>query len=154
MVWVAGAMLCALSGLLLAQDARREVRVTLREGTSMAAAPSPDGRTVMIDLLGVLWSVDAGGGEARRLLPDGYDAHAPAWSPDGRRVAFQAYLKDTWHLWVMNADGSGLAEVPAGPFDVREPHWSPDGTRLAFSSDRSGHYDIWMRTLATGLSRD
>jgi Tol biopolymer transport system component/imidazolonepropionase-like amidohydrolase len=150
MRWVAGLMLCGLSGLLLAQEARREVRVTLREGTSMAAAPSPDGRVVLVDLLGVLWSLDAAGGEARRLLPDGYDAHAPAWSPDGRRVAFQAYLKDTWHLWVMNADGTGLVEVTAGPFDDREPHWSPDGTRLAFASDRSGQYDIWVLTLATG----
>ena len=143
-------VLCGMGGLLLAQGTTRDVRVTLQEGTSMAAAPSPDGRTVIIDLLGVLWSMDAGGGAARRLLPDGYDAHAPAWSPDGRRVAFQAYLKDTWHLWVMNADGTGLSEVTAGPFDDREPHWSPDGTRLAFASDRSGHYDIWMLTLATG----
>lgn len=149
-MWAGLGMVCGLSGLLLAQEVRREVRVTLQEGTSMAAAPSPDGRTIIIDLLGVLWSMEAGGGPARRLLPDGYDAHAPAWSPDGRRVAFQAYLKDTWHLWVMNADGTGLSEVTAGPFDDREPHWSPDGTRLAFASDRSGHYDIWLLTLATG----
>jgi Tol biopolymer transport system component/imidazolonepropionase-like amidohydrolase len=149
-VLLMGLVVTGCSAMLLAQDARREVRLTLREGTSMAAAVSPDGRTVIIDLLGVLWSLDAEGGTARRLLPDGYDAHAPSWSPDGRRVAFQAYLKDTWHLWMMNADGSGLTELTAGPFDDREPHWSPDGTRLAFSSDRSGHYDIWLLTLETG----
>ncbi|HEV2986493.1 MAG TPA: hypothetical protein VGX46_18985, partial [Vicinamibacterales bacterium] len=40
--------------------------------------------------------------------------------------------------------------VTASPYDDREPAWSPDGTRVAFSSDRSGSYDIWVLTLATG----
>ena len=67
----------------------------------MAAALSPDGRTVAIDLLGALWTYDAAGGPARRMLDDGYDARLPAWSPDGRRLAFQAYHRDTWHLWTV-----------------------------------------------------
>lgn len=134
----------------LAQPAGAPTRVTLSQGTSMAAALSPDGRTIALDLLGALWLVPAEGGPARRLLEDGYDAHAPAWSPDGSRLAFQAYARDTWHLWTIRADGSDLREITAGPFDDREPHWSPDGTRLAFSSDRSGHYDVWTVTLATG----
>ncbi|MCC6988908.1 MAG: PD40 domain-containing protein, partial [Acidobacteria bacterium] len=79
----------ATAGLLAAQPAGRDVRLTLREGTSMAAALSPDGRTVAIDLLGALWTLPVEGGAARRVLADGYDAHAPAWSPDGRRLAFQ-----------------------------------------------------------------
>lgn len=127
-----------------------EVRLTVSEGTSMAAAPSPDGRALVIDLLGALWTLSIDGGPARRILDDGYDAHLPAWSPDGRRIAFQAYLRDTWHIWVINADGTGLQELTSGPFDDREPHWSPDGLQLAFSSDRGGNYDIWALTLATG----
>ena len=75
----------------------------------MAAALSPDGRTVAIDLLGALWTYDAAGGPARRILEDGYDARLPVWAPDGKRLAFQAYHRDTWHLWVVNADGSGPA---------------------------------------------
>ncbi|MEP7117514.1 MAG: amidohydrolase family protein, partial [Acidobacteriota bacterium] len=70
-------------------------------------------------------------------------------SPDGARLAFQAYYRDTWHVWTMKADGSDLQQITSGPFDDREPHWSPDGTRLAFSSDRSGSYDVWLVTLAT-----
>lgn len=147
--------LVAASGTLLISQARpaRDVRLTLTEGTSMAVAPSPDGRTLAIDLLGALWTLGIDGGPARRVLDDGYDAHLPAWSPDGKRLAFQAYLRDTWHLWTMNADGTGLQEVTSGPFDDREPHWSPDGMRLAFSSDRGGNYDIWILTLATGEVR-
>jgi Tol biopolymer transport system component/imidazolonepropionase-like amidohydrolase len=127
-------------------ESGHEVRLTLTEGTSMAAALSPDGQTIVIDLQGALWTLSATGGRALRILEDGYDAHAPSWSPDGTRLAFQAYRDRTWNIWTMNRDGSGLRRVTSGPFDDREPHWSPDGAHLAFASDRSGNYDIWTTT--------
>jgi len=151
--------LFTIAGLVLAgawlwgQPASREIRLTLTEGTSMSAAVSPDGKVIAIDLLGALWTLSIEGGAARRILDDGYDARMPAWSPDGRRLAFQAYFRDTWHIWIANADGTGLRELTSSAFDDREPHWSPDGTRLAFSSDRSGNYDVWVLTLATGELR-
>jgi Tol biopolymer transport system component/imidazolonepropionase-like amidohydrolase len=141
----------AVCGALTAgQSGGRETRLSLREGTSIAAALSPDGRTVAIDLLGALWTLDVNGGTATRILDDGYDARMPSWSPDGRRLAFQAYHTSTWDIWTVRADGSGLRPITSGPFDDREPHWSPDGTRLAFSSDRSGSYDIWTVGVETG----
>jgi Tol biopolymer transport system component/imidazolonepropionase-like amidohydrolase len=139
--------------LLVAQTSATAVRLTLNEGTSMEAALSPDGRTIAIDLLGALWTLNVDGGRATRILDDGYDARMPAWSPDGERLAFQAYLSSTWNIWTIGRDGSGLRQETSGPFDDREPHWSPDGARLAFSSDRSGNYDIWTLTLATGELR-
>ena len=129
------------------------VRVTVTEGTSMAAALSPDTRTIVIDLLGALWTLSAEGGRATRILEDGYDARMPAWSPDGQRITFQAYRGTTWNIWTIAGDGSGLRQETSGPFDDREPHWSPDGQRLAFSSDRSGNYDVWILALATGELR-
>ncbi len=147
--WTAVAALMAIGGAWSGAQSPRDVRLTLTEGTSMASALSPDGTTVALDLLGVIWTVGIEGGTATRILADGYDAHAPAWSPDGTHLAFQAYYRDTWNIWTMKADGSDLRQVTAGPFDDREPHWSPDGTRLAFSSDRGGNYDVWLLTLAT-----
>jgi Tol biopolymer transport system component/imidazolonepropionase-like amidohydrolase len=130
-------------------SASTDVRLTLAEGTSMAAALSPDGQTIVIDLLGALWTFGIEGGRANRILDDGYDAHAPAWSPDGTRIAFQAYRENTWNIYTINRDGSGLQRETSSPFDDREPHWSPDGTRIAFSSDRGGTYDVWTLTLGT-----
>jgi Tol biopolymer transport system component/imidazolonepropionase-like amidohydrolase len=135
------------------QSSTRDVRLTVSEGTSMAAALSPDGRTIVIDLQGALWTLAADGGAARRILDDGYDARQPSWSPNSRRIAFQAYGNDGWDIWTINADGSGLEQVTSGPFDDREPAWSPDGTRLAFSSDRFGNYDVCILTLASGEVR-
>ena len=114
-----GAVVAVCGAVALGQPSGREVRLTVREGTSMAAALSPDGRTVAVDLLGALWTYDAAGGPARRLLDDGYDARLPAWAPDGKRLAFQAYHRDTWHVWIVNADGSGLQQITYGP--VRRP---------------------------------
>ncbi|MBA2304945.1 MAG: PD40 domain-containing protein, partial [Acidobacteria bacterium] len=90
------------------------------------------------------------GGKARRITDLFDDARQPAWSPDGRRIAFQSYRNGTWDIWTIEPDGSNPAAITSGPFDDREPHWSPDGARVAFSSDRSGNYDIWALELATG----
>ena len=132
------------------QSAGRPVHVTLHEGTSMAAALSPDGRTMAIDLLGTLWTMSADGGVAKPITDITMDARQPSWSPDGGRLAFQAYPASTWQIWTIKADGTDPRPVTSGPFDDREPSWSPDGQRIAFSSDRSGSYDIWVVTLASG----
>lgn len=131
----------------------QQISLTLREGTSMAAALSPDGRTLMIDLLGSLWTLPSSGGAARRVTDEYLDARQPVWAPDNRRVAFQGYADGVWHLYVMNADGGNLRAITSGPFDDREPSWSRDGSRIAFASDRSGNYDIWDVDIATGAVR-
>jgi Tol biopolymer transport system component/imidazolonepropionase-like amidohydrolase len=140
---------CAFTITAQLPDAR-SVHVTLHEGTSMAAALSPDGRTIAIDLLGTLWTLPAAGGVARPITDISMDARQPSWSPDGTHIAFQAYRTSTWQIWTIKSDGTDLRPVTSGPYDDREPSWSPDGGRIAFSSDRSGSYDVWMLTLATG----
>jgi len=143
---------CAVAGRGQ-QPAPRAVNLTLHEGTNMAAALSPDGRSIAIDLLGTLWTLPAQGGAATAITDIFLDARQPSWSPDGTRIAFQAYRDSTWQIWTVNADGKELKPVTSSPYDDREPAWSPDGTRLAFSSDRGGSYDIWVLTLATGAVR-
>lgn len=84
----------------------------------------------------------------RALATAGSTANDPAWSPDGRRIAFSSggtvctngdgIGQDTAQIWVIDAGGSSVHRVTrgdpqlAGPLD-RSPSWSPDSRRLAFA---------------------
>jgi TolB protein len=62
----------------------------------------------------------------------------PAWSPDGKWIAF-SMRGDIWKVPVAGGQAIALTQGPAYYF---EPAWSPDGKRVAFSMDSSGNLDI------------
>ncbi len=153
--WKPAPISLALALILLVESAAaaqqsRQVRVTITEGTNMAAALSPDHRTVAIDLQGRIWTLPVTGGEATPLTDELGDARQPTWGPDGRRVAFQSYRDGNWHIWSVATTSGQLTQHTFGPYDDREPHWSSDGRHIVFSSDRSGNYDIWRLEVASG----
>ncbi len=126
------------------------IDVSLREGTNMAVALSPDNKTLALDLQGTIWVMSSTGGKAVPVTDDLGDCHEPAWSPDGNHIAFHSYRDGNYNIWAVRKDGSGLRRITSGIFDDREPCWSPDGTRIIFSSDRNSNYDIWETDLNTG----
>ncbi|WP_412737216.1 amidohydrolase family protein [Krasilnikovia sp. MM14-A1259] len=137
----------AARGGAIARDA---TSVTLSEGTNVAAAASPDGRWVALDLLTMVWVLPASGGAARRLTDELLDATLPHWSPDSTSVVVQAYADGNYHLWQINLDGSHR-RLTSGGFDHREPRFAPDGRSVVFASDRGGSsYGIFVCDLASG----
>jgi Tol biopolymer transport system component len=88
-----------------------------------------------------LYVVDADGGGKRVLTRtawiDGPEvANGPAWSPDGRTIAFLSVRHHNEDIYVLDL-GSGQAHrVTRDPADDREPAWSPDGRTIAFVSER------------------
>ncbi len=124
--------------------------VTLREGTNISVALSPDGRWLATDLVTAVWVLPAAGGEARRLTGESQDATLPTWSPDGRSLVFQSYRDGNFHLYLVGVDGGEPRQLTSGRFDHREPSFSPDGKRIAFTSDRGGHYGVWALDVASG----
>ena len=133
------------------------IDVTVREGTSMSVALSPDGRTIATDMQGSIWTMPAAGGAMTRVTDVFNDARQPMWSPDGRSITFFAYRDGGYDIWSINPDGSNQRKLTWGAFDDREPVWSHDGTRVAFSSDRGNalgsDYNIWIFDTRNGEFR-
>ena len=77
---------------------------------------------------------------------------SPAWSPDGKRIAFTSILepgeikngkpKGKQDIWVIDADGNNRKRLTDGGSVNLTPHWASDN-RIYFVSDRSGHECIW-----------
>jgi Tol biopolymer transport system component len=79
------------------------------------------------------------GERLRRVTPPDFDAWSPAWSPDGRRLAFAAghvargsYRLAADNLYVVSADGGQPVQLTHTAADESSPAWSPDGRRLVY----------------------
>src|SRR6476619_7588318 len=93
------------------------IDVTVHEGTSMSVVVSPDGRTLAIDMQGSIWTLPSTGGSATRITDVFNDARQPAWSPDGRWIAYFAYRDGGYDIWAVAPDGSSQHKLTWGTFD-------------------------------------
>jgi Tol biopolymer transport system component len=119
--------------------------ITVSEGTDMQVTVSPDRKTILADIQGLIYSLPFSGGAGRQLTQPMQEASHPDWSAKGDLVALQSYAGGTFHIWTMKPDGTNLKQVTTGHGDDREPRLSRDGSMIAFASDRAfkGSYDIW-----------
>ncbi|NTU81292.1 MAG: hypothetical protein HGA45_18250 [Chloroflexales bacterium] len=68
----------------------------------------------------------------------------PAWSPDGRRLAFVSDRAGGTDIFAVNADATNLVNLTNHPASDTAPAWSPDGGRIAFASDRDGNDELYL----------
>ena len=128
----------------------RDVPIDVTRGTWMSLDVSPDGQTIVFDMLGDIYVMPVSGGEARAIASGVAWDMQPKWSPDGRHIAFTSDRAGGDNIWIMEADGSNPTQVSKESFRlVNQPEWSPDGEFLVgrkhFTSSRSlGAGEMWM----------
>ncbi len=136
----------------------KTVRFSTTEGTWMNLDVSPDGRTIVFDLLGDLYLLPIDGGKARPLTTGMAFDVQPRFSPDGRKVAFTSDRGGGNNLWTIGVDGKDPVQVSKEDFRLlNNPVWTPDGQYLIgrkhFTGQRSaGAGEQWMYHAAGGSS--
>ncbi|MGE0041840.1 MAG: amidohydrolase family protein [Vicinamibacterales bacterium] len=112
------------------------------EVTWMSIDVSPDGQTIVFDLLGDLYTMPVTGGAATRIIGGLSFESQPTWSPDGKTLAFLSDRSGVENLWIADADGSNPRAVSKDgktndrPEIMVSPAWTPDGNYIIVSRTR------------------
>jgi Tol biopolymer transport system component len=80
-----------------------------------------------------IYLVDAKGQGARNLTNNASENSYPAWSPDGRSIAFASDRDGTMNIYVMDGDGKNVKQLTKSTDRSRCPAWSPDGKKILFT---------------------
>jgi Tol biopolymer transport system component len=132
----------------LPMEPERWARFSTSEGTWISLDVSPDGQSIVFDLLGDLYTVPIMGGRATRLTSGSSHDMQPRFSPDGRRIVFVSDRSGDDNLYLMNADGTGLRPLTDG-VDSRyfSPTWTPDGREIVVTRNAlllPGPGQLWV----------
>jgi imidazolonepropionase-like amidohydrolase/Tol biopolymer transport system component len=129
---------------------------TTTEGTWMNLDVSPNGQTIVFDMLGDIYSMPVTGGTAKVLRSGIPFEIQPRFSPDGGKISFTSDAGGGDNIWIMNADGSNAKQISKEDFRLlNNAVWSPDGNSLIarkhFSSGRSlGAGEMWQYHITGG----
>jgi Tol biopolymer transport system component/imidazolonepropionase-like amidohydrolase len=138
-------------GLVLATA--ETIEFTTDEVTWPSLDVSPDGRTILFDVLGDLYTLPIDGGQATRIMGGLSFESQPTYSPDGRMIAFLTDRTGVENLWVAGADGSNPRAISKDrktndrPQIMVSPAWTPDGQYVVVSKSRPpepGTFGLFM----------
>lgn len=126
--------------------AQQKARELLRQdGAQDYAKYSPNGQTLLYSSSGAitvfgfgysvvqqLWSLNLTTGRAQELVVARGQDNQPAWSPDGRLIAFVSDRETPAQLWRIGGNGDGLKKLTGGTTPAAHPVWAPTGREIVY----------------------
>src|ERR1700679_932670 len=117
----------------------KKVTISTDEGTWMDVDVSPDGKTIVFDLLGDIYSMPIAGGKATLLAGGKAWEIQPRFSPDGKSISYTSDKDGGYNIWIMNSDGSNKHAITKENFRLlNNASWTPDGQFLVARKHYTG----------------
>ena len=138
-------------GLSLKPD--RKIEFTTDEGTWLSLDVSPDGKTIVFELVGDIYTLPIEGGEAKPLLTGMAFESQPVYSPDGKRIAFISDREGAENLFIADADGKNIKHLTKDEENnFVSPAWTPDGQYVLVTKSKGilGARELWMYNINGG----
>jgi hypothetical protein len=133
----------------------RKIEYTATEGTWLSLDVSPDGKSIVFDLVGHIYVLPIAGGEAKATTSGLSFDSTPRFSPDGKKVVYVSDRSGADNVWVSNIDGSDARALTADENTTfTSPSWTPNGQYILVSQKKPSYYDsgfeLWMYDLKGG----
>jgi Tol biopolymer transport system component len=115
----------------------RKIAFATQEGTWMSVDVSPDGKTIVFDLMGDLYTIPATGGTATAITRGiAFDTH-PRYSPDGKKILFTSDRSGSENIWYIDTEKQDTIQVTKDR-DQNFPNaaWTPDGNYIVAARGR------------------
>lgn len=118
-------------------------------GEQYSSTWSPDGRYLVFDstcrIPGFqLYSFDTQTGDTKKITNEPISHTHPAWSHDGRFLAFAKYVGSNNEIFILDLNTSQQIQITNHPANDIMPSWSPDDSQIAFVSNREGNKEIFI----------
>jgi Tol biopolymer transport system component len=128
----------------------RTLKFTTDEASWISLDVSPDGKTIVFDILGDLYTIPVSGGKATRITSGAGWDQQPHYSPDGKQIVFVSDRNGSKNVWIANADGSKAKAITKSErINFASPIWTADGQYVIAS--RTGQLWLFNRDGGSGL---
>jgi Tol biopolymer transport system component len=132
----------------------RNIEFTTDQGTWLSLDVSPDGKTILFELVGDLYTIPFSGGEAHKVTSGmGFNSQ-PRYSPDGKKITFISDRGGAENVWIADADGSNANQLSQDvQSEFSSPVWTPDGNYVIasrFTEFPFGTAELWMYHIKGG----
>lgn len=118
-------------------EPERKISLTTKEGTWISVDVSPDGKTLVFDMMGNLYRMPVTGGKAENITQGlAYDVH-PRFSPDGKELVFISDRSGADNIWIMDLETKETTQVTEDDNqNYFSADWSPDGEYIVGAKGR------------------